>query len=89
MKTSPILCKCFSSVILHACFALYPTYRELPAETDQLLELLQIAFIRGSEDFSLIKPVTKARQRIKFFKRDPLEEEIDSNCLYAMLKYCR
>ena len=61
MKTSPILCKCFTSVIIHSCFALNPKYRELPAETDKLLELLQIAFIRGSEDFSLKKQVSKAK----------------------------
>ena len=26
---------------------------------------------------------------MKFFKRDPLEEEIDSNCLWAILQYVR
>ena len=48
MKLSPVLCKCFTSIIFYAYFAVDSVKNEQPEETDRLLELLQIAFIRGS-----------------------------------------
>ena len=85
MKQSAVLCKCFTSILLYACFRLHPKHRELPSETDALIELLQVAFVRGSEDFSIIGRIGRAKERMKFFERHPLEEEIDSNCLWAIL----
>ena len=75
MKQSPLLCKCFTNILLYGCFSLYPRHRELPSETDALLELLQIAFVRGSEDFSIVGKVGKAKERMKFFERHPLEAQ--------------
>ena len=36
-------------------------------ETDSLIELLQVAFIRGNEDFSAHGRISKAKERMKFF----------------------